>query len=169
MKRKIEKKIERGFTLLELMIVIVILGVLAALIVGNFVSSLRRGRDARRKADLEQIQRAVELYYEDKRAYPTAAAVPGFPFGSKFCETAACDSSEKVYMQKVSNDPSAGKNYKYDSDGTYFRLYACLENDQQVLPYVSQNYGSITCGNCKDGSGSTVTCIFGISSPNTNP
>ena len=43
---------KKGFTLIELLIVIMILGVLAALITGNFFTSLKKGRDAKRKADL---------------------------------------------------------------------------------------------------------------------
>ena len=60
----------KAFTLIELLIVIIILGVLAALITGNFFTSLKKGRDAKRKADLEQVSRALEMYYEDKKAYP---------------------------------------------------------------------------------------------------
>ncbi|PIP15252.1 hypothetical protein COX47_00635, partial [Candidatus Roizmanbacteria bacterium CG23_combo_of_CG06-09_8_20_14_all_35_49] len=56
----------KAFTLIELLLVIIILGVLATLIIGNFFTSLKKGRDARRKGDLEQIQRALEMYYEDK-------------------------------------------------------------------------------------------------------
>ncbi len=157
---------KKGFTLLELTVVIAILGVLSALITGNFITSLKKGRDARRKADLEQIQRALEMYYEDKKTYPTFS----FPFGNKLCETETCASGEKVYMQKVPNDPS-GFSYGYNSDGTYYRLYACLENNQQILPYQSQNYsGVITCNNnCKTQNGNLIPCIWGISSPNTNP
>ncbi len=153
---------------MELMLVIAILGVLAALISGNFITSLKKGRDARRKADMEQIQRALEMYYEDKRAYPTPAAAPGFPFGSAFSDPV----STKIYMQKVPNDP-IGVNYGYTSDGTYYRMYSCLENDQQILPYQSQNYSGVsgfTCTkNCQYPSGTTVTCVWGISSSNNVP
>ncbi len=157
----------KGFTLIELLIVIIILGVLASLITGNFFTSLKKGRDARRKADLGQIQKALELYYEDKRAYPTQAPNPGFVFGEQFSDS----TTGKTYMQRVATDPVGNVDYHYesDSDGTYFKLYSCLENDQQVLPYLS-NPTSYTCNkNCKDKGNNTVSCIWGISSPNVNP
>ncbi len=155
---------KKGFTLIELLVVIIILGVLAALIIGNFFTSLKKGRDARRKADLEQIQKALELYYEDKRAYPTQAPDPGFVFDAQFAD------SGKVYMNRVPTDP-LGTIYFYEApaDGSYYKLYACLENDQQMLPYLSSP-ARFTCNkNCKDKDNNTVSCIWGISSTNINP
>jgi general secretion pathway protein G len=150
-----------GFTLIELLVVIVILGTLAALISGNFFTSLKKGRDAKRKADLGQIQKALEMYYEDKRQYPFSIS-----FGSSLSDSV----TGKIYMQKIPNDPKAG-NYGYESsaDGSYYKLYSCLENDQQILPYVSEP-GSFTCSqNCKDAEDNTVSCIWGVSSTNTSP
>ncbi len=153
---------KRGFTLIELLVTISILGVLAALIAGNFITSLKKGRDARRKTDLEQIQKAVEMYYEDKKAYPTFT----FPFGSKLCETVNCVSGEKVYMQKVSNDPISGNTYVYQSSGTDYQLYSCIENSLDQGPGVNQSPG-YSGKNC--GSGVCNPCKYGISSPNTTP
>lgn len=150
---------KKAFTLLELLLVIIILGVLASLITSNFFTSLKKGRDAKRKGDLEQIQRALELYYEDKKAYPTT-----LNFGQSLTD----QNTGKVYMQKLPTDPSSS-NYYYESDGTYYRIYACLENNQQILPYIS-NPTDFNCNNiCKDNLGNNVNCIWGVSSPNTNP
>jgi len=149
---------KKSFTLLELMIAIVILGVLSALISGNFITSLKKGNDARRKADLEQIQRALEMYYEDKRTYPTS-----LNFGGKFCETTSCNTNEKVYMQKVPNDPNTSYTYQYQSDGTYYRLFSCIENNLDQGPGVKQTgYTDTNCGSCG-------VCKYGISSFNTSP
>lgn len=163
----------RGFTLLELMVVIIILGVLAALISGNFFTSLQKGRDARRKADLEQIQRALELYYEDKKVYPNFDIFA--TANLKLCETkiAASCGSEKVYMQNIPNDPTSGKTYKYVNSTTQsYGLYACMENTLQILPYISTNFGSFSCTTqCKkqDGTPTTTGCIWGISDSNSLP
>lgn len=156
---------KKGFTLIELLVIIVILGSLAALLSGNFISSLKKGRDAKRKGDLDQMVKALELYYEDKRAYPTS-----IPLETIFKDTA----SNKVYMQKVPNDPVKGKNYGYeaDSSGLYYRLYACLENEQQILPYtapLSMTSGFTCTTKCKDQANATVDCIWATSSTNTTP
>jgi len=151
---------KKSFTLLELMISIAILGIISGLIYGNFVNSLKKARDAKRKADLEQIQRALEMYYEDKKRYPV-----NLNFGDKLCETRNCLSNEKIYMQKIPNDPVNNKNYVYESDGTYYRLFSCIENNLDQGPGVKQNgYVGTNCGNC----GSSGLCKYGISSPNTN-
>lgn len=156
------KKFYLGFTLIELLVVIMILGVMAALITGNFFTSLKKGRDAKRKADLEQVQRALEMYYEDKKAYPTTLT-----FGEKLCENNPCGASDKVYMQKVPNDPISGKSYEYlSADGTDYKLFACLENNLQMLPYISSGY-TISCGKCNGTPG--VDCIWGVSSSNISP
>jgi len=154
---------KKAFTLIELLIVIVILGVLAALITGNFFTSLKKGRDAKRKADLEQIQRALELYYEDKKAYPLTTALI---FGSALSDPV----SGKVYMQKVPDDPISGKDYEYlSTDGTDYKLFACLENNLQILPYESTG-SNLACGNCRNpGDTADVECILGISSSNISP
>ncbi len=161
-----ERSESKGFTLIELLIVIMILGLLAALVTGNFFTSLKKGRDAKRKADLEQVQRAVEMFYEDKGVYPLTSDLV---LGSKLCETSECAGTEKVYMQKVPNDPISGKTYQYlSSDGTNYKLFACLENNLQILPYESSGY-LITCGDCKNQAGSQVTCVWGVSSTNISP
>jgi|SRR3989339_496598 len=160
---------KKGFTLIELLLVIIILGVLTAMITGNFFTSLKKGRDAKRKADLEQIQRALEMYYEDKRAYPDSLS-----FGNSLCETADCLSGEKIYMQKLPNDPISGKDYEYlvAADGTSYSMYACMENNLQVLPYNSLSGSpTITCATQCDKQDLTgkVTCYWGVSSSNISP
>ncbi|MGB9706948.1 MAG: type IV pilin protein, partial [Microgenomates group bacterium] len=66
----LEIKPKFGFTLIELLVAVAILGILATVGLGSFQSSQMKGRDARRKSDLSQIQKALEMYYNDKGAYP---------------------------------------------------------------------------------------------------
>jgi len=128
-------KIKNGFTLIELLVVMVIIGLLAGLILPNFMSARERARDARRKSDLEQIQKALELYKMDK-------SPPVYPASLDFNSAAFCGSSwsggGNVYLPKVSCDPKnpdggASDEYKYiytrnSSDSLKYTLTACLEN-----------------------------------------
>jgi len=67
-----DKQKNFGFTLMELLIVIAILGLLATIGLGSFRTSQMKGRDAQRKSDLSQIQKALEMYYNDYSGYPAA-------------------------------------------------------------------------------------------------
>src|SRR5579863_9211047 len=67
-----KKRAVSGFTLIELLVVLAILGILAAAVVSylNPIAQLQKANDAKRKSDLETIQRALELYYQDNGSYP---------------------------------------------------------------------------------------------------
>ncbi|MEO7617681.1 MAG: prepilin-type N-terminal cleavage/methylation domain-containing protein, partial [Candidatus Saccharibacteria bacterium] len=68
MSLKVLKK-QSGFTLLELLIVIVIIGILALLIIPNISSAPKKARDTQRKTDLRAAQKALEEYYVSNQAY----------------------------------------------------------------------------------------------------
>ena len=63
---------KRGFTLIEILTVILIIGVLVSVTSYVFNSSLIRSRDTQRKTDLDTIKNALEQYYLDTRTYPPA-------------------------------------------------------------------------------------------------
>jgi prepilin-type N-terminal cleavage/methylation domain-containing protein len=66
-------KRQGGFTLLELLIVIVIIGILAVLIVPNLTQGPQRARDSQRKSDLRNVKTALETYFNDGNSYPNVA------------------------------------------------------------------------------------------------
>lgn len=146
------KTLNKGFTLLEMLIVMSIIAILTSVLWANFFSSLAKGRDSRRKQDLEAISRALELYYNDNKAYPTALPGPATPFAHP-------TDSSVIYMSNIPADPSyPGSTYCYPTPEaiSQFKLYAKLENtnDPKVIPAVSCN---------------GVNYNYGISSPNTTP
>ena len=53
---------KKGFTLIELLVVIAIIGILASVVLASLNSARKKSRDARRVADIKQIQLALELY-----------------------------------------------------------------------------------------------------------
>lgn len=64
----------KGFTLLELLIVITIIGLLTAVTIGSFQEARAKARDADRMRIVKEIQKALELYYSDQGHYPSFAS-----------------------------------------------------------------------------------------------
>lgn len=64
----------KGFTLIELMIVIAIIGILAAVAIPNFVGMTDEARVARIQSDLSTVGSAMEMYYAKNGSYPSAVA-----------------------------------------------------------------------------------------------
>jgi type II secretion system protein G len=64
------KASQSGFTLMELMIVMVILGILATMVIGAFLASQKKGRDTRRKSDLAQLEKSLEMFNADNGFFP---------------------------------------------------------------------------------------------------
>lgn len=111
------KKGIRGFTLIELLIVMAIIGVLAGISLFAMKGARESARDTRRKADLEAIRSALELYKADCNRYVPTASFPkvGFPLTGSSCSPP----NGNVYLQVRPGDPMSGRSYAY-SAGTPF-------------------------------------------------
>lgn len=147
----VERKTRSGFTLIELIVVMAILGLLATVGLASFRSSQIKGRDAQRKNDLGQLQRGLEAYYNDKGRYPST-----LPSG----EWRDPDVSSTLYMKSVPIDPTAYR-YAYESNGTAYKIFAHLENQKDI------DLKKMECvkglgKNCDTG----ITCNYGVSSAN---
>ncbi len=104
------------------MVAVAVIGVLASsvFLATNPAGQLAKSRDAQRKNDLERIKSALDIYYNDKNNYPAAGAggtIAGVPWGNPW----------SPYMTKTPKDPLSGQDYRYESDGSSYRLYARLE------------------------------------------
>lgn len=116
----------KGFTLVELLIVMSIIGVLAAIGLGSFTTAQMKGRDAQRKSDLKQVSHALEIYYADHNSYPNSIT-----FGSEFKDTKGT-----VYFKILPTDPVANQSYTYtlvNGSSQKYKLSANLENTQDKL------------------------------------
>jgi prepilin-type N-terminal cleavage/methylation domain-containing protein len=67
-----KQKTVRGFTLIELLVVIAIIGILSSVVLASLNTARQKSRDARRIADVKQIQLALELYFDSKATYPSS-------------------------------------------------------------------------------------------------
>jgi len=166
-----------SFTLIELLLVMALLAVLALLLIGNFSSTMKRGRDQQRKNDLNQIQKALETYYEDNQSYPTFDIFSG-PSG-KFCKTISCSANETVYMVKTPKDPNSSYIYRYlyinpvSGASSRYYLFSYIENtlDQgsgvsiNGYPIISGFTGNQTC----DTLGTVNSCKYYVGSSDAPP
>ncbi|NBU33037.1 type II secretion system protein [bacterium] len=64
------KKAQQGFTIIELLIVIAIIGILAGLVLNNFQGAQAKARDVQRRADVNAIHGKLEEYYNTNNGYP---------------------------------------------------------------------------------------------------
>ncbi len=86
-----------GFTLIELLVVIAIIGLLSTLSILALNTARARARDAKRVADVKQIQTALEMYYNDTGDYPGQASItPG----------ASIASANGVFLRQIPTPPT---------------------------------------------------------------
>ena len=104
----------RGFTLIEVMVVIVILGVLAALIVPRIMSRPDEARVAAARQDIASLMQALKLYRLDNRRYPSTAQ--GLSALVDKPTTAPVPSHWKPYLERLPRDPW-GTPYQYLNPG----------------------------------------------------
>lgn len=78
---------QKGFTIVELLIVIVVIAILAAITIIAYNGIQQRGRDSARKADFQTLQNALESYHSDKGAYPSCYSGVAFQAGTEAAAT----------------------------------------------------------------------------------
>lgn len=120
---------KKGFTLVELLVVISLIGVLTTLVVANLNSARERARDAARKSDLRNIQTALRLYYNDVGAYPTSNSGAPVACDGTCTWGASWENAGITYMGTLPGDPLSDQSYVYTYvDDENYTLKSCLEN-----------------------------------------
>lgn len=148
-------KNKKGFTLIEMLIVVAIIGILSAVILVGLGPTQRTGRDARRLADLKQVQTALELYFQKEGVYPSSG---------NWNDLANTLKNAGIGVTDLPRDPTKSQEYLYsvNAAGSSYVLGAKLEDKNNpawkssVAPDQTNYPGT---GNCYDGSGATEPSI----------
>lgn len=112
-------KVRRGFTLIELMVVIVILGILVGIVAPRFMDEPHKARVVKAKLQIENLSTALKKFYIDNGFYPSTeqglqALVSKPSSGGRIPR----EYPESGYMAKIPKDPW-GNDYVYVSPGSH--------------------------------------------------
>ncbi|MEQ0721498.1 type II secretion system major pseudopilin GspG [Stutzerimonas stutzeri] len=122
---KLQRRTQGGFTLIEIMVVVVILGILAALVVPQVMSRPDQAKVTVAKGDIKAVAAALDMYKLDNFAYPSTQqgleALVKKPSGNPQPKNWNSDG----YLKRLPKDPW-GNDYQYLSPGTQgqFDLYS---------------------------------------------
>lgn len=110
------RRAQRAFTLIELMVILVIIGVLAALIVPNVIDRADESRVTAARSDVANLMQALKLYRLDNQRYPTQQQ--GLQALVQRPTQEPVPPNWRPYLEKLPNDPW-GRPYQYLNPGTY--------------------------------------------------
>jgi len=141
----------RGFTLIELLVVVAIIGILMSLSFVGFSQARKMGRDSKRKADLEQIRSAIELYRSDVGSYPPNDSIPA-DCGSHSLIYQTTD----TYMATIPTDPACPNQY--------YR-YNLIDANHYCLCAFTETFSSGDTSCCGGSCGNGITCNYAVKNP----
>ncbi len=157
---------QRGFSLIEVMVAVTLIGILSAIVYANFGGNNAKSRDVKRQTDLRVLQSAIEQYKQEYGRYPAMGTdTDGDGFSSE-SETASyivghnASSSFSRFIARLPKDPrlqtNKGFSYVTDSSGSVYKLVILQTVEKELVTYrhsfkscdirVGNSGGSLTSG-----------------------
>jgi len=108
---------QRGFTLIEIMVVVVIIGLLAAVVTQQLMGNVDKARVEKAKQDIHALEAALDIYKLDNLTYPsTEQSLQALV--TKPADPNLTNYNEKGYVKRLSKDPW-GNPYQYENPGSH--------------------------------------------------
>ena len=153
---KLINKKQSGFTIVELLIVIIVIGILAALVLNTFQGVQARARDTERRTDINSVATQLEAYYADFGHYPDGSAATTCGDGAEACALSTLTSrgldaealnDPQNNAINVATNPGTNNQYYYDVTGATctggqcdsFALSTALESEATTYTKSSLN------------------------------
>jgi prepilin-type N-terminal cleavage/methylation domain-containing protein len=152
---KRNKKRELGFTLIELMIVVAIIGILAALALPKFAQLVEKSREAASKGNLNSVRSSISIYYGDKEGiYPSNLDCSATSEFSKYLETippvkathsgigngtSESPSGTSVLLTTDESISAIGSGWRYNANNGHIFVNSSATDSKQV-PYSTYGY-----------------------------
>lgn len=118
---KTNNRNQTGFTIVELLIVIVVIGILAALVLNTFQGVQARARDTERRTDVNSIATQLEAYYADYGHYPDGSATSTCGEGTDSCALSVLQT--RGLDEEALNDPNGNAINVATNPGTDNQYY----------------------------------------------
>ena len=139
----------KGFSLIELMVVIAIIAILKAIITSNLAQSKAKARDSKRISDIAQLQLALELFFDRCNGYPpdinlnsTISSCPNDPVTNQ-------PVTFGYFIGKIPVGPNANENYYYSTPGSPYGDYVLHTNlESENNPALKESAPSSLAAEC---------------------
>lgn len=143
-----------GFTLVEALVVLCVITLLFIFAAVNAPTQVSKAYDAVRKAQLDSMKKAIDLYYHEQKCYPQTIPI---------CKNSLTFPDGELIRDSLPCDPRTGLSYTYVPEVAdcpkWFQLYTTLEYTQDKI---------IDRVGCRQGCGPSCQFNYGVASPNQN-
>ena len=119
----------KGFTLIQLLIVVAIIGILAAIAVPNFLNAQLRAKISRAHSDMEALATALNMYYLDNQNFPRSNYVESFPTRPFRRLTTPVAYMNAFPIDPFREGPLAMDHDLYKTSGPDYTYYMCNDTD----------------------------------------
>lgn len=119
----------KGFTIVELLVVVAIISILTAIVTANLTQSKSKARDAKRVSDLSQISFVLEMVFDRCHKYPSSISNTDINDESKTCTGFPLS----TFISVIPRDGENSYDYTVKNDQLDYVLRAKLENNNSVL------------------------------------